>query len=215
MTTGLQSQNQDLDVLLMPRGSFTAIPPVHIESNGGVDISQRFAPVSAGSPYGTTGIQSVGVDIGTLFAAKSTNTLIAQSGSYSLLGKAIILVSTGTNSYTLVAGHFSPVFGVDEYGKLSTVGSVSPTTLNGYTISTLFTTIDRNTNQATDTFSISAPSDPGISLFSTLSVLGVGVRSSFDASYVYSSGTATWLWVDASIASGLFNSTGTYSVTIS
>lgn len=194
MTTGIQSSGQDLDVLLMPLGVHTPISTVNIQSNGGVDISQRFAPASAGSPYGTTNIKSSGTDIGTLFAR----------------------IATGPTIITLTAGSFSPVSGVTEFGFIrGTIGSVSPATIGGFTIDDLFTAVDTNTNQASDDFSITAATNPGSGLFMLLVVAGGGTRTFASASFVYSGTTATWSWVNTPSSAGLFNATGTYSVTIS
>lgn len=194
MTTGIQSAGQDLDTLLMPIGAHTPISAVHITSNGGVDLSQRFAGAAFGTPYGTTHIQSAGTDIGTLFAR----------------------IASGPTGITLTAGHFSPVAGVNDFGFISgTIGSVSPTTIDGYTIGQLFTTVDANTNQYADTFAIAAATDPGATLFTTLAVSGGGTRTFASATYVYGSGAATWSWSGTPDTGGLFNATGSYSVTIS
>jgi hypothetical protein len=72
MTSGYSVGTTDLDSLLAPRGSLTAISNVGY-TVGGTDISQRYAGASFGTAYGTTHYLTAGaVDIGTLFAAVGT-----------------------------------------------------------------------------------------------------------------------------------------------
>lgn len=66
MTTGIQANGTDLDSLFLPLEG-TKRADVNIDSNGGVDISNRFEPIGDGTPIANTGIQSGGVDIATLF----------------------------------------------------------------------------------------------------------------------------------------------------
>jgi hypothetical protein len=191
VTTGIQSGGQDLDSLLMPIGAHAAIPNVNYTSNGGVDISQRFAGAAFGTPYGTTNLKSGGTDIGTLFAR----------------------IVSGPTVITLTAVHFSPVGGVNEFGFIpGHGGSVSPTTFDGYTIDSLFSS--DNGAAAADEFSLSAASDPGAGLFTTLSVSGGGSRTSASAIYSFSGGIALWHWNEPT-GGGLFTATGTFSVTVS
>jgi hypothetical protein len=191
MTTGIQSGGVDLDSLLMPIGAHAPIANVHITSNGSVDLSQRFAGAAFGTPYGTTNIQSSGADIGTLFAR----------------------IVSGPTTLTLTAVHFNPVGGVDEYGFIpGHGGSVSPTTFDGYTVLSLFSS--DNGVAAADEFSLSAASDPGVGLFTTLAVSGGGTRTSATAVYSFSGGVALWHWNEPT-GGGLFTHTGTFSVTLS
>lgn len=71
MVTGIQANGTDLDSLLEPRTT-TKIEDVNIDSNGGVDISNRFEKFASGSAPSTTNIQKAGADLATLFAAIGT-----------------------------------------------------------------------------------------------------------------------------------------------
>jgi len=191
VASSILSGGVDLDSLLMPIGAFTPISNVNIKSNGGVDIAQRYAGASHGTPYGTTNIKSGGVDIGTLFAR----------------------IAAGPTTYTLVAASFSPGPGDFEYGFASFGGSVSPTTYAGYTITRLFTLVDTVLSTYGDDFTLSAASDPGSSLFTSITV-GAQVRTSASATYSYSGGVANWGWSGTPYTNGLFQSATTYSVVI-
>jgi hypothetical protein len=188
VTTNILVGGSDLDTLLMPRGAHTAISNVNIQSNGGVDLSQRFAGVAFGTPFGTTNIKSAGVDIGTLFAR----------------------IAISPTIYTLTAANFS---GFD-IGYVNGVGgSISPNTFVGLTITQLYT---QDTGvAANDTFTLSAASNPGANLFTSIAVSGGQTRTSVTATYGYTSGVATWFWGSGATGTGLFNSVTTYTVTIS
>ena len=71
MVTGIQANGTDLDSLLEPRTT-TKIADVNIDSNGGVDISNRFEKLASGSAPSTTNIQKAGADLATLFAGIGT-----------------------------------------------------------------------------------------------------------------------------------------------
>lgn len=66
MATGLLKTGVDLDTLFMARVNAKRAD-VGILSNGGVDISNRFEPIGAGTPIANVNFKSVGVDIATLF----------------------------------------------------------------------------------------------------------------------------------------------------
>lgn len=66
MTTGIQANGVDIDTLFLPLET-TKRADVNIDSNGGVDISNRFEPIGDGTPIANTGIQANGADIATLF----------------------------------------------------------------------------------------------------------------------------------------------------
>ena len=71
MTTGIKASGTDLDALLEPRTT-TKIANVNIDSNGGVDISNRFEAIASGSAPSVTNIKSGGTDLNALFAAIGT-----------------------------------------------------------------------------------------------------------------------------------------------
>ena len=188
----------DLDTLLLPIGANTPIVNVGIQV-AGTDISQRYAPASAGSPYGVTGIRTsasgrlTDPDIGTLFAG---------TGS----GPVTIVLNASSH-------HLFP--GIDEYGfsQGGGWGSISPTTIKGYTISLLYTLVDITTNQSEDFFTIIASADPGASLFTTM-VVGAKTRSFATATYTFSGGFANWSWSWPAASTGLFQAPALYNVQI-
>jgi len=71
MATGIQANGTDLDSIFEPRTT-TKIADVNIDSNGGVDLSNRFEDIASGSAAAATGIQSGGADLNTLFAGIGT-----------------------------------------------------------------------------------------------------------------------------------------------
>lgn len=85
MTTGIQANGTDLDSLLAARIT-TKIADVNIDSNGSVDISNRFEKLASGSAPSTTNIQSGGADLATLFAG--IGTLEAQALSTNITSAA-------------------------------------------------------------------------------------------------------------------------------
>lgn len=66
MTTGIQANGTDLDALFLPIET-TKRADVNIDSNGGVDISNRFQEYTSGTKVATTNIQSGGTDLADLF----------------------------------------------------------------------------------------------------------------------------------------------------
>lgn len=66
MATGIQANGTDLDSLFLAR-STTKRADVNIDSNGGVDISNRFEKYTSGTKVATTNIQSGGTDLKDLF----------------------------------------------------------------------------------------------------------------------------------------------------
>jgi hypothetical protein len=192
VTTGIEVAGNDLDALLLPRGANTPIANVHIQSNGGVDLSQRFAGAAFGTPYGPTNIKSAGVDIGTLFAALT-------SGPTTITLTAVLHITVNPDFFIGFV--------------LGTAGAVSPSDIRGDPIGELDSANDNPL--FADRFSITAATDPGAAFFTTLSVSGGGTRSFASASYSYTGGTAIWIWSQTSFANCLFTTAGTYSVTIS
>lgn len=72
MTTGIQANGTDLDTLLAPRRT-TKIADVNIDSNGGVDISNRFETLDTGTAPAVTNIKkNTNTDLNELFAAIGT-----------------------------------------------------------------------------------------------------------------------------------------------
>ena len=71
MATGIQANGTDLDSVFEARTT-TKIADVNIDSNGGVDLSNRFEDIASGSAAAATGIQSGGADLNTLFAGIGT-----------------------------------------------------------------------------------------------------------------------------------------------
>lgn len=212
MSSGIQSGGSDLDNLLLPIGAFTPISNVGIQVSG-TDIANRYAGASHGVAYGTTGIQSGGVDIGTLFASKNTFSLSAGSGTYVLTGESVAFASP--TIVTVNAAAFIPAPGDADYGYASFGGSVSPTTYQGYTILQFYSGVDTVVSTYGDTFQISAASDPGVGLITTLTV-GSKIRTGASATYIYNSshGTALWFWSGSPYTNALFTSAGIYSASI-
>lgn len=85
MTTGLTKSGVDLDAILHAR-STTKIADVNIQSNGGVDISNRFETLASGTAPAVTGFQKAGADLNTLFAAIGTVETITLSNQSMING---------------------------------------------------------------------------------------------------------------------------------
>lgn len=96
MTTGIQANGTDLDSLFLPLEG-TKRADVNIDSNGGVDISNRFEPIDDGTPIANTGIQSGGVDIATLF--RDINEPVEKIGE-DWLDAAVSLTDSSTEEAT-------------------------------------------------------------------------------------------------------------------
>ena len=71
MVTGIQANGTDLDSVFEARTT-TKIADVNIDSNGSVDLSNRFEDIASGSAAAATGIQSGGADLDTKFAGIGT-----------------------------------------------------------------------------------------------------------------------------------------------
>jgi len=84
MATGIQTGGVDIDTLFMALVT-TKRSDVGWQSNGSVDLSNRFEPYTTGTKVATTGLQSVGVDFADLFQNIAVP-LVAIGGDWPLTG---------------------------------------------------------------------------------------------------------------------------------
>lgn len=141
MASGFVTPAGDLDTLLAPLGSYTARANVGFLI-AGQDAAQRYAPVSAGSAYGTTDFICPAGDLGNLFAAFG---------------------STGYSGTLTAASLPGPAVGYES----GVGGSISPTTFRGNAINELLTN-----SSGTTFFGITIATNPGAGYFVSLTVNG-------------------------------------------
>lgn len=189
-------------------------------SNPGNPVIAGLSPIPNDTVLGNvSGGTAAPVPLTSAQLAGITSTILTPGiGMYSINGQiAVLQVGTGGGgSYSMTAGsNAGPPMAV--YGYTSGgLGSLSPTTLYGYTIQILESLIDTTVNnEYTDTFQVSAATNPGQSLFTSITV-GAKTRTSAAASYLYNSGSsyAQWIWTAGGSSNGLFTATGATSVTI-
>lgn len=138
-------------------------------------------------------------------------------GSYSMTGEIAVLKigsGGGPTSLTLTSASFVPAPGDIDYGYASFGGSISPTSVGGYTISALFSSLDTVAHTYGDEFRVLSASNPGSALFTSITV-GTTTRSFSTATYTYTSGTAIWHWSGSPDTNAWLQSTGSVSVSIS
>lgn len=70
MTTGIQANGTDLDSIFLPRVT-TKRADVNWDSNGGVDISNRFQEYTSGTHASNTNLRAGGADLANLFQSIS------------------------------------------------------------------------------------------------------------------------------------------------
>ena len=116
--------------------------------------------------------------------------------------------ASNTPSWTVTEGQF----GGSVFGHNASVGSISPTTYNGATITAAFYFTATFKTSTTHSFSVTMTGNRAKSFFSLLSGDGVALTSA-SASHSYSSSTTqtTWVWSLNSAPSG-WDGTGTRTV---
>lgn len=116
--------------------------------------------------------------------------------------------ASNTPSWTVTEGQF----GGSVFGHNASVGSISPTTYNGATITAAFYFTATFKTSTTHSFSVTMTGNRAKSFFSLLSGDGVALTSA-SASHSYNSSTTntTWTWSLISAPSG-WDGTGTRTV---
>lgn len=207
------------------------------ESETSLNLSTLFTDTYTGSSgqVGTSGITTVIITIqpGNSMAQVVITSLVTGTGwpagvttlIINIMGGAIVLAYQDTSgldvtenvfggrlvtslSFTLTAGHFNIPATYDEWG-LSTngIGSISPTTLQGYTINTLMGAQGSiiSPNPATE---LAITGSAVQTLFTSLTLNG-NTYTSASATYAQAGGSTLWVWASLAISA-----TGSYPVTI-
>lgn len=156
MTSGVQSQEVDLDSIFDAfRSGQTAAAVTGCQING-VDLNARYAPLSAGSAAAATGIQSKGADLNTIFAKIGTSGG-TPAGDYTYTTNA--LVATFTDISTDPGGTIGSWAWTFGDGGTSTAQNPSHTFAAANTYNVKLTVTDnRNGKQSSATYAITVAS---------------------------------------------------------